>query len=77
MMWLQELARKNTKLPVIMSSLAILPAITSSYHRDEQIAIFTANGKSLLGMERLIKEECGVDTKERRLILFISYIIYC
>ena len=93
MMWLQELARRNTKLPVpclfnvkfhigsvlcesafesfhyfrhrfsvwkisifnaiskvIMSSLATLPAITASYTRDEQVAIFTANGKSLLGV---------------------------
>ncbi|CAK9019256.1 unnamed protein product [Durusdinium trenchii] len=48
MMWLQELARKNTKLPVIMSSLVTLPVLTSSYHHGEKIAIFTANGQSLL-----------------------------
>lgn len=68
MMWLQELARRNTKLPVIMSSLATLPAITASYTRDEQVAIFTANGQSLLGMEQLIKAECGVDVKDKRYI---------
>ena len=33
-----------------MSSLATLPAITASYTRDEQVAIFTANGQSLLGI---------------------------
>jgi len=68
MMWLQELARRNTKLPVIMSSLATLPAITASYTNDEQVAIFTANGKSLLGMESLIKAECGVDVQDKRYI---------
>ena len=31
MMWFQSLARKSTKLPVILSSLAVLPAITCSY----------------------------------------------
>ena len=33
-----------------MSSLATLPAITASYTRDEQVAIFTANGQSLVGI---------------------------
>ncbi|CAE7252269.1 ALMA5 [Symbiodinium natans] len=68
MMWYQELVRKNTKLPVIMSSMATLPAITNSFHKGEQIAIFTANGKSLLPMEGLIKEECAVDLKDDRYV---------
>lgn len=40
----------STLAKVIMSSLATLPAITASYTNDEQVAIFTANGKSLLGL---------------------------
>ena len=44
---------------VIMSSLATLPAITASYTKDEQVAIFTANGQSLLGILEL-GEECGI-----------------
>ena len=31
MMWFQSLARQSTKLPVILSSLAVLPSITCSY----------------------------------------------
>jgi len=68
MMWYQELVRTSTRLPVIMSSLATLPAITSSFHKGEQIAIFTANGKSLLPMEELIKAECAVDLKDERYV---------
>ena len=38
----------NTGTQVIMSSLVTLPVLTSSYHHGEKIAIFTANGQSLL-----------------------------
>ena len=62
MMFFQDLARKYTKLPVFMSALAQLPAVTCAYHETEQIAIITANGATLTPMRGLIRDECGVDT---------------
>jgi len=69
MMYFQQLARRITNLPVFMSSLAQLPAVTCAYAFNEKIAIFTANGKSLAPMRSLIKEECGVDPDEKRFII--------
>lgn len=68
MMWYQHLARESTTthIPVIMSSLASLPTITSAYHTDEQIAIFTANGHSLDPMKDLIADECNVNMQDKR-----------
>merc|ERR1719261_689248 len=58
----------NTKKPVFMSSLAQLPAVTCAFNKDELIGVLTANGKSLLPMRNLIKDECGVDPEEKRFI---------
>lgn len=69
MMWFQALARESTTLPVVMSSLASLPTITSAYHTDEQIAIFTANGETLEPMKGLIKDECNVSMENKRYII--------
>merc|ERR1719335_1162980 len=69
MMWFQALARKHTKKPVFMSSLAHLPAITCAFANFELIAIFTANSQTLKPMKALIKDECGVDPDERRYII--------
>jgi len=69
MMFFQKLARQHTKRPVFMSSLAQLPAITCAYSRHELIAIFTANGRSLLPMRDLIRDECGVDPEEKRFVI--------
>jgi hypothetical protein len=66
MMYFQKLARNHTKLPVFLSSLAQLPAVTCAFAADEKIAIFTANGETLKPMRDLIKEECGVDPEESR-----------
>ena len=49
-----------------MSALCQLPAVTSAYHKEEQIAILTANGQTLEPMRGLIREECGVDTQNKR-----------
>merc|ERR1712048_1088436 len=69
MMYFQALARQHTKKPVFMSSLAQLPAITCSFAKNELIAIFTANGKSLEPMRDLIRDECGVELGEHRYII--------
>lgn len=69
MMYFQLLARRHTKKPVFMSALAQLPAITCAFARDELIAIFTANSKTLTPMRSLIKDECGVDPDEKRFII--------
>jgi len=69
MMYLQTIARQNTKKPVFMSSLAQLPAVTCAYAKHEQIAVFTANGKTLGPMRDLIRDECGVDTQDKRFII--------
>lgn len=62
----QSLAREVTKIPIFMSSLCQLPAVTCCYAEKEQIIIMTANGKSLEPMRDLIRDECGVDTEDKR-----------
>ncbi|XP_029211648.1 dimethylsulfonioproprionate lyase 7-like isoform X2 [Acropora millepora] len=66
MMNFQDFARKITKIPIFMSSLCQLPAVTCSYEEKEQIIIMTANGKNLEPMRDLIRDECGVDTQDKR-----------
>ena len=66
MMNFQGFARKITKIPIFMSSLCQLPAVTCGFAQKEQIIIMTANGKSLEPMRDLIRDECGVDTQDRR-----------
>jgi len=69
MMYFQALARQHTYLPVFMSSLAQLPAVTCAYNKNELIAILTANSETLKPMRTLIKEECAVDPEEHRYIM--------
>jgi len=69
MMYFQELARKHTTVPVFMSSLVHLAAVEGSFSAQEQIAIFTANSETLEPMHDLIKQECGIDMKQERLII--------
>jgi len=69
MMYFQGIARKITSIPVFMSSLCVLPAVTCAYAQTEQILIFTANGASLEPMRDLIRDECGVDTQQERYII--------
>ena len=66
MMNFQKLAREVTKIPIFMSSLCQLPAVTCGYAENEQIIIMTANGEKLKPMRGLIRDECGVDTQDRR-----------
>jgi len=66
MMYFQSIARQITTIPVFMSSLCVLPAVTCAYAQTEQILIFTANGASLEPMRDLIRDECGVDTQQER-----------
>jgi len=66
MMYFQKLARHVTKLPVFMSALCVLPAVTCAFSHHEQILIMTANGETLKPMRDLIRDECGVDTQEKR-----------
>lgn len=66
MMNFQSLAREVTKIPIFMSSLCQLPAVTCCYAEKEQIIIMTANGQSLEPMRGLIRDECGVDTEDKR-----------
>ena len=65
----QPLVRTLTRLPVYMSSLCQLPAVTCAYGQKEKIAIFTANGESLQPMRPLIRDECGVDTQDPRYVI--------
>lgn len=66
MMNFQSLARQVTNIPIFMSALCQLPAVTCAYAEKEQIIILTANGKSLEPMRDLIRDECGVDTQDKR-----------
>merc|ERR1739848_603720 len=69
MMYLQSHVRSHTKKPVVMSSIAQLPAILCALAVDEMVAIFTANGTTLSPMMPLIKEECGMDMTEKRFVI--------
>lgn len=69
MMWLQGLARQHCHVPIFMSSLCSLPAITCAFGKTEKIAIFTANSETLTPMKDLIKDECGVDPDESRFVI--------
>ena len=66
MMYFQEMAREITHIPVFMSALCQLPAVTCAYSANEQIIILTANSKTLEPMRDLIRVECGVDTQDQR-----------
>lgn len=66
MMYFQEIAREITHIPVFMSSLCQLPAVTCAYSANEQIIILTANSQTLEPMRDLIRVECGVDTQDQR-----------
>merc|ERR1719238_1085496 len=68
-MYFQKLARRNCSIPVFMSSLAQLPAVTCGYASNELICIMTANSETLKPMRNLIKDECGVDPEERRFVI--------
>jgi hypothetical protein len=69
MMYFQPLARRYTNIPIFMSALAQLPSVTCAFGRNELVAIFTANGKTLQPMKELIRDECGVELGERRYII--------
>jgi len=69
MMYFQQLARRHATVPVFMSSLAQLPAVTCGFSKYELIGVMTANGATLRPMRNLIKDECGVDPEERRFIM--------
>ena len=66
MMFFQDFARKHTTIPILMSALAQLPAVTCAFSEEEEIIIMTANGKTLEPMRDLIRKECGVDTQKKR-----------
>ena len=72
MMYLQDRIRemKATSVPVFMSALAQLPAVECAFGKDEKIAIFTANGKTLAPMRDLICSECGgLDTNSGKFVI--------
>ena len=54
-------ARLYTSKPVVMSSLALLPALHAAIGTDGKIAIFSANSLSLAPMHDTVAKECGVD----------------
>jgi len=66
MMYFQDIAREVSTVPVFLSSLCLLPAITCALAENEQVIIMTANGKSLEGMKDLIRSLCGVKTQGER-----------
>ena len=69
MIHIQHHVRAHTQKPVFMSSLIQLPTIVQAYSNEEQIAVFTANGRSLRDMSDLIYNLCNVDIHDERLIL--------
>lgn len=69
MMFFQKKTRAMTHVPVALSALTQLPAITITFGPQEQVAIFTANSASLEGM-RGIETEFGVNPEyyEKKLL---------
>lgn len=65
----QNIARRATHKPVIMSSLCALPSIVCAYAKHERIAIFTANKASLQPMHKLLWDEYGVDPEDQRFVI--------
>ena len=61
----QSLALNSTKIPIFMSSLCQLPAVTGGYAEKQQIIIMTANGKSLEPTRDLLRDEGGMDTEDK------------
>ena len=68
MMYYQSLVREITQIPVFMSALCQLPAVTCAYSGKEQIIIMTANGSALENMTELIRTECGVRQERYHII---------
>ena len=64
MVFFQDLARRCCTLPICMSSLSQLPAVTNAFAKTEQVAIFTASARSLEPMRSRLRDECGVDPCE-------------
>lgn len=62
MMWFQPSLRSKhlVDIPVIMSSLVQLPAITACFGPHHEIVIMTANSLTLTPMKALLKTECGI-----------------
>ena len=69
MMFFQELAREHSKVPVFMSALVQLPAVTCSFAKHEQIIIVTANGENLEAMHPLIAKETNTEVSDNRFII--------
>lgn len=72
-MWFQKLARDYTNKPVVMSSLALLPAIHAAVgktgKRTGKIAIFTANRDSLKTIHETVAEEMPIDWTKKCYLL--------
>jgi len=66
MMYFQDIAREVSAVPVFLSSLCLLQAITCALAESEQVIIMTSNGKYLEGMKDLIRSQCGVNPKGER-----------
>ena len=62
----QSIARQVTNIPVFMSPLCQLPAVSRGFAENEQFIILTANGKDLEHMSDLVRDECGVAAKDKR-----------
>jgi len=67
--WFTELAKKHTTVPVVLSTLMLIPTLTKSLSDTVYIAILTSNGKSLEPMRPLIKRTAGVDLSQERFII--------
>lgn len=69
MMWFVERAKEiNTKKPILLSSLMLLPSIVASFGPNDKVIIVTANARSLDPMQDLIKRQCGIDAQDLRFV---------
>ncbi|MEM8551512.1 MAG: hypothetical protein AAGF45_03970 [Pseudomonadota bacterium] len=64
---IQDTIRSNTHRPVFLSALIQLPTIINSIGIDDEIAVYTANGRSLETIESQLDTLCGLREHSHRL----------
>eukprot|EP00854_Cymbomonas_tetramitiformis_P026334 gene26334-32296_t len=69
MMAYQVFVRRNTELPVFMSSMMQAPMLIAAHDQDAKFAIFTANSKSLEPNLEFLLTDCGVEVDVDRFVL--------
>ena len=66
---IQDIVVKYTDKPVFLSSLIQIPSIINTFYKDEKIAIFTANSKTLNPIMNKLEKKWSVPNSKDRFII--------